>query len=62
MEAYEIAKLIGIICSQVSVNKIKIINFRGIVVFLLSVYIFLFVKSINREQGYIYASFFIQTK
>ena len=62
MEAYEIAKLIGIICSQVSVNKIKILNFRGIVVFLLSVYIFLFVKSINREQGYIYASFFIQTK
>ena len=62
MEAYEIAKLIGIICSQVSVNKIKIINFRGIVVFLLSVYIFLFVKSINGEQGYIYASFFIQTK
>ena len=62
MEAYEIAKLKGIICSQVSVNKIKILNFRGIVVFLLSVYIFLFVKSINREQGYIYASFFIQTK
>ena len=37
MKAYEIAKLKGIICSQVSVNKIKILNFRGLVVFLLTV-------------------------
>ena len=61
ISSYEIAKLKAIICSQVSVNKLKILNFRGLVVFLLF-YIFLFFRSVNPEQSHIYASVFIQTK